>query len=75
MQLAQGGDVCARREPPMQARPDRPCPALLSGPTEADTGTAAVFVDEESENLIGWPFTFSPPLAEERRRSIDHLLV
>ena len=41
----------------------------------ADIGTSTVFVDEGSRNLIGWPFTFSPPLAEEPRRSIDHLLV
>ena len=34
--------------------------AYLCQLTEADTGTAAGFVHEESGKLIDWPLTFSP---------------
>ena len=66
----------ASDRPPLVAHPPKSLSWLISCRlTEADAGTAAVFVDEKSGNFIGWPFTFSPPLAEEPRRSIYHLLV
>ena len=39
---------------------------------EADTGTAAGFVYEESGNLIGWPFTFSP---RWRKNLVDQSII